>query len=373
MVHGLFAQGPAVPNRAALEFAFPLVPGFVVHFFATLWLLSAIALVWKLRRELIGTTLLDAWCWAWAGSCLWMLGWCCEGIHAISDGVRDQIWYFTALTVLASLVSILGAKRPMSRVWSFVTVCMLLCLSWPALFSWLRGWPPAPLRLMAPALGGYAVVCVMGLGNYVGTRFLSSAFWLGLALFCLVLPYSDWSDHWGWTSARYRAWATAFLGMAIIWPVVWGTSSIRTLAPWDRVWVDFVNAFGIAWGRRLQERFNETARTAHWGVKLDFYGLTWSDDFATNSGSENREIVDVPKRSLNVEDEASENFPAPNLSIDDIHNSSPQATRPDAPEWSPEMIAALQWLLRRFVDQVWIDRRILTVPVKTNSNSNGKI
>jgi hypothetical protein len=301
---------------------------FVVQHAASLWLICTLVLMWRIRREVEGTTLLAAWRWAWSGWCLWAVGWCCEFIPAVPNGVRDQIWYAVALLLLAALISILGAKRPGSRAWNFVTFSMLLTLSWPALFSWLHGWPPAPMRLMEPALWAYAVVCVMGLGNYVGTRFLWSALWLGLALSWLVMPYSGWAPEILPTPTGCRMRATLCAGLSVIWPCLLAASSRAFLAPWDRVWVDFVNMFGIVWGRRIQDRFNETARQSKWGVKLDFYGLAWDDAQTLDAGGQ------------------------------PVAQSGPPVRPRAAPTWTPEMAAALQWLLRRFVDQVWLERRL---------------
>jgi hypothetical protein len=231
-----------------------------------------------------------------------------------------------ALLQLAALVSVLGAKRPGTRVWTwFVTIPMLLVLGWPALFAWSQGWPPVRFRLMEPALLAYGVVCIMGLGNYMGTRLLPSAFWMGCALFWLVMPYSGWLPGTLPTPTGCRLWATLCGGIAVIWPATL-TTVTTNLSPWDRVWVDFVNAFGIVWGRRLQDRFNVTARQSRWGVKLDFYGLVWDDAPAT----------------------------------------VPSVARTGLPVWTPEMVHRLQWLLRRFVDPPWLEERVGKLPEPLN-------
>ncbi len=291
----------------------------MLNFAATLWLAGSILLFWRSWRFVQGTTLENAWLWACGALSLWGISWALElNASRVPAGVLDQLWYLVALSLLASLVSVLGAKRPGTRVWSwFVTVPMLLVLGWPALFAWSHGWPPERFRLMEPALWAYGVVCVMGLGNYVGTRFLPSAFWLGVALFWLVMPYSGWLPEMLPTPTGCRLRATLCAGMAIIWPATLA-AAIPFLTPWDRVWVDFVNSFGIVWGRRLQDRFNATARQSKWGVKLDLYGLDWDDSQATDVAAE----------------------------------------RTKRPRWTPEMVYTLQWLLRRFVDQRWLERRV---------------
>lgn len=184
---------------------------------------------------------------------------------------------------------------------------------------------------MEPALWAFGLVSIMGLGNYVGTRFLWSALWLGLAISWLVMPYAGWAPEILPTPTGCRMRATLCAGLAVIWPCLLSSSSRAFLAPWDRVWVDFVNMFGIVWGRRIQDRFNETARRSNWGVKLDFYGLTWDDAGVV---TENAMTADASKSSI------------------------PSVRQRAAPTWTPEMAAALQWLLRRFVDQVWVERRL---------------
>ena len=329
----------------------------MVYLGASLWLICSLFLIWRLRIEVSGTTLIDAWRWSMGGCCLWAVGWCCEFIPGVAAGVRDQIWYAVALMILAALVSVLGAKRPGSRVWTcFVTLPMLLCLSWPALFSWLKGWPPAPIRLMAPALLAYAVVCVMGLGNYVGTRFLWSACWMGLALAWLVMPYSGWVPDIMPTPTGCRMRATLCAGFAVIWPVLLGSNRQAFLAPWDRVWVDFVNMFGIAWGRRLQDRFNDTARRAKWGVKLDFYGLAWDDAQRAQDG-ESPQVTFISDSTPLPMPTGSKPIETAQILPTVARDTSTQKSTQIPPKWTPEMIAALQWLLRRFVDEKWIARR----------------
>lgn len=289
------------------------------NFAASAWLAGSIWLYWRSWRAIQGTTLESAWRWGCSAWLLWGIAWVGGLFPGLApSGMLDQLWYAASLLVLAALISVLGAKRPGSRVWTwFVTVPMLLVLGWPALYAWFKGWPPQSPRLMPPALCAYAVVCVMGLGNYVGTRYLVSALSLGMALGLSVVPYSGTVSNLLPGPETCRFWSTVFAGFAVIWPAILAASG-PPMAPWDRAWVDFVNSFGIVWGRRLQDRFNETARQAQWGVRLDLYGLTW----------------DQPDGAV-----------------------TPQG-RSALPEWTPEMTNALQWLLRRFVDRTWLECRV---------------
>ena len=84
--------------------------------------------------------------------------------------------------------------------------------------------------------------------------------------------------------------------------------------PLDRLWREFRDLFGIAWARRIQDRMNDLAVQHAWPVRLQPEGF-------------------VPSQ------------PAP----------ASETTAP-APALSPEQ--ALRWLLRRFADEAWIERRL---------------
>jgi hypothetical protein len=82
----------------------------------------------------------------------------------------------------------------------------------------------------------------------------------------------------------------------------------------DRLWSDFRRQFGLVWSQRIRDSFNETARKSGWPVLLAPAG------FLANPGEGTRHFGD--ERTLG------------------------------------EMEHCLRWLLRRFVDPEWIDRRL---------------
>jgi hypothetical protein len=81
---------------------------------------------------------------------------------------------------------------------------------------------------------------------------------------------------------------------------------------WDGLWRDFRNTFGIVWANRIAERVNAEAAKGGWSVRLQPFGFV-----STNPGAPVDLTIDAAK-------------------VDHT----------------------MRWLLRRFVDDEWIDARI---------------
>jgi hypothetical protein len=267
------------------------------------------------RSALRPTTLLTAWNWCMAALVLWSAGW--VGMLALPEsaaGCVDLLWYLAALLLLCATVAVLGAKRPGARVWAWFVLLPLVCvLGWPALFTLREGLPPQRLALMDPAVLAYGVVCVMGVGNYFGTRFAPAAGCLGLALVAAVAPFGGASVPWPLAPETSRIVATCSLAAGGWLARMLATVVPEGAAPFDRLWFDFRDYFGIVWGRRIQDRFNDAAAQSNWPVRIGLDGFHWEANAPADAAQ--REAIE----------------------------------------------AALRWLLRRFVDPDWIDRRLKEV------------
>jgi hypothetical protein len=263
------------------------------------------------------TTLVSAWRWCAGAWFAWISAAVANaGGNRISHGVRDQLWYAAAVLLLCPTISILGARRPGSRWWSGFIVAPLLCvMGWPAADAWRSGVPTESLVLDAPVLIGYAFVLVMGLGNYFGTRFTLPA--LLIAVAGLLSVSSFLADRSGWlpTPDRSRMLACCGLIVATWWAAIIARRRHVSPPPLERIWFEFRDTFGIVWARRVQERFNETAHHSGWTARLSPFG------FVTDNG----QPLDWSRIDAN--------------SVE-------------------EMQIWLRWLLRRFVDPEWIDRRL---------------
>jgi hypothetical protein len=84
----------------------------------------------------------------------------------------------------------------------------------------------------------------------------------------------------------------------------------------DRVWHDFRDQFGIVWAQRVRERINERSTLENWPVRLERDGFVAQTDGAGN----------------------------------------------DVAAADPRVDHTLRWLLRRFVDEPWLNARLGTHP-----------
>jgi hypothetical protein len=298
---------------------------------ASVAILSNVPAVLAARKRLRKTTLLGAWVWAAFALTVWALTFLStEVLGWLSDGAADQAWLASAVLLVCPFVAVLGARRPGSRVWDlFIVAPLAVALDLPAVTAWNRDFSPAPLHLEVPMLAGYGLVLVMGTGNYLGTRFALPA--LLAAAAGLLVPVSMSSLHWLPESFPTRAAATLLLSMAI-WtaalamrkiprtgaplkpsPIPLGEGSVRAPIPFDRLWNEFRDLYGIVWARRVLDRVNEAAVGENWPVRLHLQGF-----MAT-------------------------------------HPSAPLSLTADQTQ---QIEHTLRWLLRRFVDPEWIDERL---------------
>jgi len=272
----------------------------------------------RLRQGVAGTALNSAWPWA---AFVW-LAWLTVPVITVAPSPlrawREVLWYLAAVLALVPPIAVLGARRPTARVWTwFVLVPLVLVFAWPLAPVLRREGNPVAFSLEEPVLAGYLLVLVMGAGNYLGLRFsVAALLWMiGLAL--VVVPLCPPAAKWVPEATTGRFWGTLCIAAA-------GWSADRLVARARRrtatgpalncVWAGFCDLFGIVWARRLQDRFNEEARRKGLRLRLGMHGL-----------------------------EAAAGQPPP-VEFD-----------------APSLAAAeesLRWLLQKFVDPAWIDRRL---------------
>lgn len=241
---------------------------------------------------------------------LWSTSWSLDSLFAaVSSQVGDHLWYASAVIALCPPISVLGSRRPGSRVWnSFIMLPMLLALGWPVITLAFQGSELRGLQLETPQLVAFCLVLVMGVGNYVGTGFTLPAVIYGASVVALAVSMSLIAPSFLANRESTHFWSTVFLGFSIL-------MASRTVSPpapnrFDTVWLDFFDTFGIVWGRRIQDRVNFVLQKEKLPVKLDLQGFVWNDELAANAEAEAR------------------------------------------------IEHALRWLLRRFVDRSWIDKRL---------------
>jgi hypothetical protein len=288
----------------------------LLRLMATVAIVSCALPVLRARVILRKTTLLEAWRWGVLALVVWAGSWFVTGLaRLVRPEWGDQLWMASAVFMISPFIAALGARRPAARVWSwFIVLPVTIVLLLPAVTAWNRDLSPAPLRLEVPMLAGYALVLLMGAGNYLGTRFVLSALLVAASCLSVIWPLSEFASRWEAPPSTIHAAATIGISAAA-WLGLWQGQRTRPASSIaiERVWNDYRDLFGIVWARRVLDRVNGIARQEGWSVVLHFDGLS-----AADPGKRAEMTVDESRRLEEV----------------------------------------LRWLLRRFVDPEWIDERL---------------
>jgi hypothetical protein len=186
-----------------------------------------------------------------------------------------RLTYLSNLAALAALVSVLNARAPGGRVWAGLMAILILVF----LIPWLEGpWRVRRaggltlLHLDAPWTIFYWLLVVVGVTNYLPTRFGTAAGWLalGFLLEYLGLTRDDWpasrrAGLWAWSS-----WALA----AAAWSARWSAARVASArTDLEKLWFWFRDLWGVVWALRIQDRFNRTGESKRWPVRLGWFGL----------------------------------------------------------------------------------------------------
>jgi len=276
--------------------------------------LATIVLVTSIRG-LRGTTLLTAGGWSVVGLIAWWSAVLCENLGLTSRSTSDLLYYLTAVLLLCPGIAVLGARRPGHVAWNFFVLLPLVAvLLWPAVASVPLVQKDAPLDLEAPAMIGFALVIVMGTGNYFGTRFTLPAVLHAATLF--LMGGSMWESAPGLALIPERDLARHMAAVAIMIAVVVAAlragESVEGLGPHERLWLDFVDQFGLVWGKRVMDRLNEAARHEKWAAEFQWHGI----------------------------------------------QRDPKATDEERSHSDARMEHNARWLLKRFVNPEWIEARL---------------
>lgn len=231
------------------------------------WLYAAIVLsagapllraAWSNRR----TSLAHAAIWANAAWSAWVVA---LAIEASGAGDSPRLRYVALCLTGCAAVAVLGARRPGVLAWDLVVTGLLAVLLLPLAEGFLSG---GPWRLDGTRAVLAAGVISIGVLNYLPTRLSLAAallgFSTGVVAWDLVMPL--------WPS-RLPALARLMLGLASWagWAARPGAADGASEA--DRLWRDFRDRFGLVWGQRLREQFNNAAGHAGWPVSLHWRGV----------------------------------------------------------------------------------------------------
>ncbi|MGE0533501.1 MAG: hypothetical protein AB7O68_00905 [Pirellulales bacterium] len=238
----------------------------------------ALILLLVARPRLMGTTLVAPWWWS-----ISILG-IVTGLEVVAAAAREMAAgatpaWTTHLELVAGALTfcptmaLLGAKRPQDRAWQFVVLSLAVVLVLPAAEGALFR-PATPLVLHAARRWFLLILLAVTLATGLPTRR-----WLATALLVAgqILLLGDHLPGGGNLVATLDSWRVP-AGMSLLAVALFAAAhpyprQSAALAPWDRAWLDFRDAFGTLWGLRVAERFNDTARRSSWPVRLKWSGF----------------------------------------------------------------------------------------------------
>jgi hypothetical protein len=188
--------------------------------------------------------------------------------------MTGRLTYLAVLALLAALVSVLNARKPGDRIWAGLMVLLIVVF----LIPWLeeagrmrRAQGLAQLRFDSPWTLFYGLLVIVGVTNYLPTRFGAAAACLALVftLEYLGLTRVDWLPErravvWEWVS-----WAIALS----FWVAREGAARVPRAHGFQGLWLWFRDHWGVVWALRVRERFNREAELAGWPVRLTWFGL----------------------------------------------------------------------------------------------------
>jgi hypothetical protein len=248
---------------------------------APIWL--ALALLGMVRPWLIawkaaqGTALRGALAWAALAIGLGLLAQV-QGCMELSESGRPmtgRLTYVMVLTVLAGLVSVLGARRPGGGAWAILMLLLVvvLLIPWLEVGGRLRPHGLAGFQFDSPWTLFYGLLVLAGVTNYLPTRYGPAAAVLGggLVLEYLGLTRPDWA-----AATRAAIWLGVAWSLALAGWLAAGSGESKPAARSDleRSWLWFRDHWGVVWALRIQERFNRSADLAQWPIRLTWFGVT---------------------------------------------------------------------------------------------------
>jgi hypothetical protein len=275
-----------------------------------------------------GTTLVAPLAWALVSLVVLFLA--ATLLHEAKDSASaarfEKWWLIAASSTFCPLIALLGAKRPQDRAWQMIVLSFWGIIALPAIQS-LMTHPAETLDLHLLWEAFFVVLILMGWMNYASSPF-------GLAGTAVLLGQTLLFWRWLPLLGTYAFWwpglGVFLLCIAVMVAGVLATTRRRLLESvgaatgWNRVWLDFRDWYGLLWTRRVMQRVEEQASTS----------IEWIDWYSLRTAAAQERLP-----------------PNEEKKVDDGDAIAPVGT------WSAAE-PALRSLLRRFVSNKWIERRL---------------
>ncbi len=204
--------------------------------------------------------------------------------------------YLSSLATLATLISVLGARKPGGGAWSILMGLLMLVF----LIPWLEGSGLAAgsggldrLRLDPPWAIFFVLLALAGVTNYLPTRYGPAAILVGLSLLAEMLALLP-----DVLAPRPRAFVWSIgpmlsaLGALAALILSLGPRPERTR--FDALWLWFRDGWGVVWALRVRERFQRAAESSGWPVHLSWNGLL------SEAGTQASDVPEEALRTLSV-------------------------------------------------------------------------
>jgi hypothetical protein len=189
--------------------------------------------------------------------------------------LAERLTYLSVLTLLAALGSVLNARTPGGKAWAGLMAVLVVVFMIPWLEDQTRLRPAMAsthLHLDAPWSIFYGLLVVVGITNYLPTRFGLAAAGLGVIFILeyLALVNTGWPRAWRATTWSWVGWTFALC----LWIARWSADRVPFAhSSCERLWFWFRDHWGVVWALRVLERFNRAAELSRWPVRLSWFGL----------------------------------------------------------------------------------------------------
>ena len=203
--------------------------------------------------------------------------------RGVEAGGADALWvaplrFAAGCTTFCPVVALLGAKRPQDRHWWLIVGSLWVVLSLPSLETLLLQ-PGQALEVQDARSWFLAVLILLSSSQWLLTRHWRSSILLGFGQAALLGPCLPGN----WPSAPWLAAACFCTALAA---ASGRRPAKRNGRPWDLVWLDFRDAFGLLWSLRVCERLSAAAALGRWPETLTWEGwapiaendATWTDE-----------------------------------------------------------------------------------------------
>jgi hypothetical protein len=320
-----------------------LVP-FVVLLVAILVAVSFVILFGAARRAR-GTTLLAPLVWSLLSLTLVVAAYLyllqpTRYLPAIHQ--HDDLWLIALCASFCPLLALLGAKRPQNRMWQWIVVSFWIVAALPALQSLVLH-PHEPLEVSSLWSWFYSILLLLGAANFFPTRYALPALLITAGQIILFLPYLPV----GLTFPDQPLVGLTLISAGICLVQSLSKRPVKEkshqqmaiLSRWNRIWIDFSNAYGLVWGVRVMDRIESILQSTDAQAWLQWSGF---------------------RSASRQDDQAEDAFGEENLKSHPFTASNPEQAVPEQKIQNPLAPAesSIRSLLLRFVSNEWIDSRL---------------